>query len=129
MPPPDPPSGPLRPDAPIPYATLAEHLSFNTKSHMRLLRLRGQVLVVRGPVWKVEPDGAGAVLRLGTGQGSVVRALFADAADLKGVREGQEVQVAGTFAFRGADMILEGARLVPWHEPSHAVRAGGWLVS
>jgi hypothetical protein len=110
-PPPDPPSGALRPDAPIPYATLAEHLSFNTRSHIRLLRLRGQVLVVRGPVWKVEPDGEGAVLHLGSPRGSVVRAHFAKATAVRGVLPGQEVDVVGTFAFRGDHVLLADARL------------------
>src|SRR5262245_50621986 len=43
-PPPDPPSGELRPDEPIPYDTLVEHLRFNTKSRMLLLRLRGRAI-------------------------------------------------------------------------------------
>src|SRR5262245_44435396 len=48
VPPPDPPSGPLRPGEPIPYASLAEHLGFNTKSRMQLMRLNGRVIQVRG---------------------------------------------------------------------------------
>ena len=107
----DPPSGPIRPGEPIPYATLAEHLTFNTKSRMQLMGLRGQVVQVRGPVGKVEPDDTGATLHLGAAQGSRVRAHFADAADVQGVREGQEVDVVGTFAFRGDYVLLEGARL------------------
>jgi hypothetical protein len=108
-PPPDPPSGEIRPEAPIPYATLAEHLSFNTKSRVQVLCLIGRVIEVRGPVWKVEREGDFTVLRLGTARGSVVRALFRNAGDLKDVREGQQVSVAGTFAFRGSDVILENA--------------------
>jgi hypothetical protein len=77
---------------------------------MQVLRLIGRVIQVRGPVWKVESDGDRTVLRLGTAQGSVVRAVFANACDLKDIREGQEVCVAGTFAFRGSDVILEDAR-------------------
>jgi hypothetical protein len=110
-PPADPPSGAIRPGEPIPYATLAEHLTFNTKSRMQLMELRGQVVQVRGPVGKVEPDDTGASLHLGAAQGSRVRAHFADAADVQGVREGQEVDVVGTFAFRGDYVLLEGARL------------------
>ena len=108
-PPPDPPSGEIRPESPIPYATLAEHLSFNTRSRMQVLRLIGRVIQVRGPVWKVESDGDHAILRLGTAQGSVVRAVFCNASELRDVREGQEVCVVGTFAFRGSDVILEDA--------------------
>jgi hypothetical protein len=110
-PPPDPPSGAIRLGEPIPYATLAEHLTFNTKSRMQLMGLHGQVVQVRGPVGKVEPDDTGATLHLGAAQGSRVRAHFAEAADLQGVREGQEVDVVGTFAFRGDYVLLEGARL------------------
>jgi hypothetical protein len=110
-PPADPPSGAIRPGALIPYATLAEHLTFNTKSRMQLMGLRGQVVQVRGPVGKVEPDDAGATLHLGAAQGSRVRAHFAEAADVRGVREGQEVDVVGTLAFRGDHVLLEGARL------------------
>jgi len=110
-PPPDPPSGPIRPGEPIPYATLAEHLTFNTKSRMQLMGLRGQVVQVRGPVGKVEPERAGATLHLGPAQGSRVRAQFAEATDLRGLREGQEVDVVGTFAFRGDYVLLEDARL------------------
>src|SRR5262245_27066398 len=110
-PPADPPSGAIRPGEPIPYATLAEHLTFNTKSRMQLMGLHGQVVRVRGPVGKVEPERAGATLHLGSAQGSRVRAQFAEAADVRGVREGQEVDVVGTFAFRGDYVLLEGARL------------------
>jgi hypothetical protein len=110
-PPADPPSGAIRANEPIPYATLAEHLTFNTKSRMQLMGLRGQVVRVRGPVGKVEPDDAGATLHLGAAQGSRVRAHFAGAAEVQGVREGQEADVVGTFAFRGDYVLLEGARL------------------
>jgi hypothetical protein len=109
--PPEPPSGPIRPGEPIPSATLAEHLRFNAKSRMQLMRLGGRVVQVRGPVGQVEPDGAGAVLHLGSARGSCVRARFADAADLKGVRRGREVEVVGTLAFRGDYVLLEDARL------------------
>jgi hypothetical protein len=117
-PPADPPSGAIRANEPIPYATLAEHLTFNTKSRVELTRLRGQVVQVRGSVSKVEPEGAGATLHLGAAQGSRVRAHFADAADLQGVHEGQEVDVVGMFAFRGDFVLLEGARLGGDDRPS-----------
>jgi hypothetical protein len=125
-PPPEPPSGPIRPGEPIPYATLAEHLRFNTKSRMQLMRLCGRVVHVHGPAWKIEPAGPGALLHLnsshqmpewvnreslGTARGSCVRAYFADPADLRGVREGREVDVVGRFAFRGDHVLLEEARL------------------
>jgi hypothetical protein len=110
-PPPDPPSGPIRPGETIPYGTLTEHLTFNTKSRMQLMGLRGQLVQVRGPVGKVEPEGAGATLHLGAAEGSRVRANFAEAADVQGVHEGQEVEVVGTFAFCGDHVLLEGARL------------------
>jgi hypothetical protein len=110
-PPADPPSGAIRANEPIPYATLAEHLTFNTKSRVHLTGLTGRLVQVRGPVGKVEPERAGATLHLGAAQGSRVRAHFAEAADLHGVREGQEVDVVGTFAFRGDYVLLEGARL------------------
>src|SRR5262249_58529553 len=110
-PPPAPPSEPIGPGEPIPYATLAEHLTFNTKSRMELMGVRGQVVRVRGPVGKVEPDGTGATLHLGAAQGSRVRAHLAEAADVQGIREGQEVDVVGTFAFRGDYVLLEDARL------------------
>ena len=110
-PPPDPPSGPIRPGEPIPYATLAEHLRFNTKSRMQLMRLGGLVVQVCGPVGKVEPDGPGALLHLGGERGSCVRAHFVDAADLQGVRKGQVMDVVGTFTFRGEYVLLEDASL------------------
>jgi hypothetical protein len=110
-PPPAPPSGAIRPDTPIPYDTLVQHLTFNTKSRMQLLSLRGRVIRICGPVWRVERDSAGAVLRLGTGQGSWVRAHFARAGDLPEVRQRQEVDIAGTFAFQGKEVILEDAHL------------------
>jgi hypothetical protein len=110
-PPADPPSGAIRADEPIPYATLAEHLTFNTKSRVQLTGLIGRVVQVRGPVGKVEPDGADALVYLGSPQASRVRAHFTDTADLQGVHEGQEVDVVGTFAFRGDYVLLEGARL------------------
>jgi hypothetical protein len=110
-PPADPPSGPIRPGESIPYATLAEHLNFNTKSRTQLLWLQDSVVQVRGPVWKVEPAGAGATMHLGTARSSCVRAHFADAADVRDVRVGREVDVVGTFAFRGNHVLLEDARL------------------
>jgi hypothetical protein len=122
-PPPDSPSGAIRPGEPIPYDTLAEHLGFNTRSRMQLMRLGGRVVRVRGPVGEVEPDGAGAVLHLGGARGSCVRAQFADAADLEGVRPGREVDVVGTLAFRGDHVLLEDARLgkdkAPRSRPAH----------
>jgi hypothetical protein len=110
-PPADPPSGAIRANEPIPYATLAEHLTFNTKSRVQLTGLSGRVVQVRGPVGKVEPDGEGALVYLGPPQASRVRAHFTDAADLRDVGEGREVDVAGTFAFRGDYVLLEGTRL------------------
>jgi hypothetical protein len=129
-PPPDPPSGAIRPGEPIPYAVLAEHLSFNTKSRMGLMALSGRVVVVRGPVWKVEREGLRATLRLGTERGSVVRAHLADGSEADRIREGQEVHVTGTFAFRGTEVLLEDATLrkgratparspVAGHRPAH----------
>jgi hypothetical protein len=109
--PPDPPSGEIRLDEAIPYEQIAEHLSFNTKSHMRLFALVGRVIQVHGPVWKVEQNGASGVLRLGSEGRSVVRANFADASDLRDVRPGQEVDVIGTFQFPGTEVILKDARL------------------
>jgi hypothetical protein len=107
----DPPSGPIRPGEPIPYATLAEHLSFNTKSRTQLMSLRGQVVQVRGPVWKVQLADAGATLHFGSAQGSCVRAHICAAADVLDIREGQEVNVVGTFTFGGNQVLLENARL------------------
>src|SRR5262249_43518762 len=78
-PPADPPLGLIRPGETIPYATLVEHLTFNTKSRMQLTALTGQRVRVRGPVGKVEPDGAGALVHLGTGQGSPPPAPLAGA--------------------------------------------------
>jgi hypothetical protein len=49
-PPPDPPSGELRPNEPISYRLLAEHLGFNTKTRMGVMMLRGRLLQVYGPV-------------------------------------------------------------------------------
>jgi hypothetical protein len=108
-PPPDPPSGEIRTDAPIPYDILAEHLRFNTKSRMRLAHLSGRVVQVHGPVYKVE----GTVLHLGTEQGSYVRANFPTSGAVKGLREGQEVDLAGTLAFRSDFVLLQDARLEP----------------
>jgi hypothetical protein len=110
-PPSDPPSGPIRPGEVIAYDVLAEHLSFNTKSRFLLLQLQGKVIQVRGPVWRIERDDSGAVLRFGTEKSSVVRAKFADANDLKDVQPGQVVEVIGTFEFRGQDVILAHPRL------------------
>jgi hypothetical protein len=91
---------------------LAEHLGFNTKSRMSVMMLRGPVLQVYGPVWQIErSDGGGAVLWLGTGRDILVRANFASANDLEGLREDQEAQVIGTLDFRGSDVILEDAHL------------------
>jgi hypothetical protein len=89
--PPEPPSGEIRLEEAIPYEQLAEHLSFNTKSRMRLAALVGRVIQVHGPVWQVEQDGATGVLRLGSERSSLVRANFADASDLRHVRLGQVV--------------------------------------
>jgi hypothetical protein len=108
---PDPPSGELRPEATIPYLAVVEHLHFSTKSHMQLFRLNGRVVQIHGPVWKVDQHGSGATLRLGNAHHSLVRGIFADADDLKDVREGQEVDVVGTFEFRGADVTLTDASL------------------
>jgi hypothetical protein len=55
----------------------------NTKSRMRLLRLSGLVVQVRGPVSNVERAAKGTMVHLGTGQRSCVRAHFADSADLR----------------------------------------------
>jgi len=66
---PDPPSGELRPNEPISYRVLVEHLGFNTKSRTGVMMLRGRVLQVYGPVWQIERrDSGGAVLCLGTGR-------------------------------------------------------------
>jgi hypothetical protein len=78
---------------------------------MCLLRLSGRVLQVRGPVWKVEPAGAGTMVHLGTERRSCVRAHFADGADLRDVREGRPVDLVGRCAFRGDHVLLEDARL------------------
>ena len=110
-PPPDPPSGAIRPDEVIPYEQLEEHLGWNTPSRMRLYALVGRVISVRGPVWQIEQDGAGGVLRLGSARISVVQANFFDASDLQDVCPGQEVVVIGTFQFRGPGVILENAQL------------------
>jgi hypothetical protein len=110
-PPPDPPSGEIRPDTLIPYETLVEHMHFNTKSHMKLFFLRGRVIQVHGPVWQVDVGESGATLWLGTVQGSEVRAEFSVAEALRDVRKGQEVDVVGTFEFRGAEVILDNASL------------------
>jgi hypothetical protein len=112
-PPPDPPSGEFRPDEPIPYDTLVEHLRFNTKSRVQLLGLRGQVLRVRGPVWRVERDGEGGVLRMGTERGSYVRARFTCSDDLQDIRPGQDVDVVGVFAFDGTTILLDNPSLMP----------------
>jgi hypothetical protein len=106
-PPPDPPSGEIRTDAPIPYDTLAQHLRFNTKSRMRLARLCGQVVQVHGTVYKVEDT----VIHLGTEKGSYVRANFPTTEAANGLREGQEVDLLGTLAFRGDYLLLQDARL------------------
>jgi hypothetical protein len=112
VPPSDPPSGEIRPDAPIPYDILVEHLRFNTRSRMRGLMLQGQVIQVHGPVWRVEcEESVGAVLHLGTPQGSLVRAHIAGADDLRDIRKGQEVDVVGTFDWRGREVILKDAHL------------------
>jgi hypothetical protein len=92
---------------------LAEHLSFNTKSRMQLLRLRGRVIQVHGPVWRAEQEGSSAVLWLGNDRRNVVRAHFACARDLQDVRKGQEVVVVGMFGFRGTEVTLEDASLGP----------------
>src|SRR5262249_51395835 len=96
-PPPDPPSGEIRTDAPISYDTLAEHLRFNPKSRMRLTRLCGRLVQVHGPVYKVEDT----VIHLGTEKGSYVRANFPTTEAANGLWEGQEVDLVGTLAFRG----------------------------
>jgi hypothetical protein len=107
----DAPSAMIRPSEPIPYATLAIHLRFSTKSRMQLLRLQQQVVQVYGPVWQVEQHGKEALLHMGTAQESCVRAHFIDAGDVKSLREGQEVEVTGTFTFRGTHVLLENASL------------------
>jgi hypothetical protein len=44
---------------------------------MQLLRLRGRVIQIRGPVWQVEREGNSGVLWLGNERRNVVRAHFA----------------------------------------------------
>jgi len=110
-PPPDPPSGEIQPGGVIAYEQLAEHLRFNTKSRMGLLRLNGRVVEVRGPVGTVERGSAGVLLQLGSARGSDVRAHFPSAEGLQAVKEGQLVHVFGTFAFRGDYLLLEDASL------------------
>ncbi len=110
-PPPEPPSGEIRPDEPIPYDALVDHLRFNTRSRVQLLLLRGQAIQVHGPVWQVERVGEGGLLRLGTERGSYVRATFAHADDLAGLRPGQEIDMVGTFAFDGTNVLLDAPSL------------------
>jgi len=107
VPPPDPPSGEIHTDAPIPYETLVEHFHFNTKSRTLLRNLCGRVIQVHGPVWKVD----GLDLHLGSDNGSYVKAHCITPGDLKDVRQGHAVDVVGTLAWRGNFLLLEKACL------------------
>jgi hypothetical protein len=107
----EPPCGTIKLGEPIPYAVLAEHAHFSTKSRVQLFRFQRQVVQVVGPVCKVESDGEGAILHLGTARDSCVRARFTDALVVKNLREGQEVVVTGTFTFSGKLVVLENAGL------------------
>ena len=106
-PPSDPPSGEIRPEAPIPYETLVEHYHFNTKSRVKLAGLSGHVIEVHGPVCRVE----GQVLHFESENGSYLKAICCTPVDLRQVQKGQRVNVLGTFVWNTDCLLLADAKI------------------